>query len=191
MLSVTPSKLKGAVAAVCSDIELRLQDAVSTELDEAALWRELSCCILSSQVPYALAQSAADEIHSTGVLASKSTRLTEDVQSELLKVLSGRFAVGLSYRRYRFPISRSRQLALSWRAIHEQGGLSNLLAKTQDIQEARRWLVAHAPGLAPNRLACSFETRALPTTLRFSTGMYLNTWMSLGSVLLGFRKPAT
>jgi N-glycosylase/DNA lyase len=151
MLVITPSTLKGAVAAVCADIELRLQDIAPMELDEAALWRELSCCILSSQVPYGLAQSAADEIHSTGVLASKSSRSTEDVQSELLKVLSRKLAVGVSYRRYRFPASRSRQLALSWRAIHEQGGLSNLLAKTQDIQEARRWFVAHAPGLGPKQ----------------------------------------
>jgi N-glycosylase/DNA lyase len=151
MLSVTPSRLKGAVSAVCHDIELRVQNTVSTECDEAALWRELSCCILSSQVPYALAQSAADEIHLTGILASAFNRSAEEVQSQLLRTLSGRFAVGLSHRRYRFPMSRSRQLALSWKAIHGQGGLSNLLAKTRDIQEARRWLVVHAPGLGPKQ----------------------------------------
>jgi N-glycosylase/DNA lyase len=151
MLSIPPSRLKRAVSVVCHDIELHVRNTASMEFDEAALWRELSCCILSSQVPYALAQSAADEIHLTGILASKFNRSTEDIQSQLLKTLSGRFAVGLSYRRYRFPKSRSRQLALSWEVIHEQGGLSNWLAKTRDIHEARRWLVAHVPGLGPKQ----------------------------------------
>ena len=149
-IGVTPSRLRDAVFAVCGDIEHRVRNAPSIELDEAALWRELSCCILSSQVPYPLAQAAAHEIFLTGVL-SEQNRTTEEVHSQLLQTLNGKFKVGSSYRRYRFPASRARQLALSWQAINREGGLLMLVADNHDALEARRWLVTHAPGLGPKQ----------------------------------------
>lgn len=149
-MNVAPSRLRDAVFAVCGDIEHRVQNTPSIELDDAALWRELTCCILSSQVPYPLAQAAADEIFLTGVLSEQS-RTIDEVHSRLLETLSGKFRVGSSFRRYRFPVSRARQLALSWQAINREGGLSMLVADSQDVLEARRWLVTHAPGLGPKQ----------------------------------------
>jgi N-glycosylase/DNA lyase len=150
MLNVTPSQLKRAVFVVCDDIEQRIAGSPSISLDETSLWRELSCCILSSQVPYPLAQAASDEIHSTAVLMDRS-KSVDELSAQLFETLSGRFVVGSSYRRYRFPASRSRHLALSWKVINDNGGLSKLLAQKPDVQELRHWLVTNAHGIGPKQ----------------------------------------
>ena len=66
MTTYSAEALCRAVAAVCPDIRTRIEaGAVS---DERHLWWELSCCILSSQVPYPLAMAAADAIDERGYL---------------------------------------------------------------------------------------------------------------------------
>ncbi|OKO67467.1 hypothetical protein [Bradyrhizobium sp. AS23.2] len=165
-MNITPAKLKGAVSAVCRDIEQRIDNSPAADLDDAALWRELSCCVLSSQVPYDLAQSAADQIHLNRALTNDSNRPVHEVHAQLLTILSGNFAMGSSQRRYRFPQMRARQLALSWQAINDQGGLCNLISDTQDIHELRRWLVTHAPGLGPKQ--ASMFLRNIGVTYRLA-----------------------
>lgn len=84
MTTYSAEALSRAVAAVCPDIRLRIEEGVVS--DERHLWWELSCCILSSQVPYPLAMAAADAIDARGLLHQRGNQ--EDLAERLFEVLS-------------------------------------------------------------------------------------------------------
>ena len=69
MNAFAPMQLQRAVMAICPDIANRASAAPKFR-DERRLWWELSCCLLSSQVPYALAAAASDRIEESGLLIS-------------------------------------------------------------------------------------------------------------------------
>jgi len=143
-------QLKAAVAAVCPDIHAQVVSQHRPRLSDETLWRELSCCLLSSQVPYPLAQSAADEIYRAAALNGRRT--PEEVRVQVQKVLSGYFRVGSSWRRYRFPVTRSQQLAKTWDAVNARAGsFTAVLASFESVNEARHWFVNHAPGIGPKQ----------------------------------------
>jgi N-glycosylase/DNA lyase len=152
MIGVQPRHLREAVVAICPDIHARINDVEKHERTDQQLWRELSCCLLSSQVPFPLAQAAADEIYRVGALEMQVGRRWEEVQTVVLTILQSRFDVGPSSRRYRFPVSRSYQLAKTWALVRERSGsLSAALASFEDAHEARSWFVTNAPGIGPKQ----------------------------------------
>ena len=118
---------------------------------EEELWRELCCCILSSQVSYELAQAAAEAIEEAGILPGSGTSW-EMVAEAVCSVLSGTFDVdGRSYR-YRFPNSKSSQIAHTWMAIRSHWTtLGELLSEFDDARLLREWMVNNAPGLGPKQ----------------------------------------
>ncbi|EDV9641054.1 DNA lyase [Salmonella enterica subsp. enterica serovar Carno] len=144
-----PEILTKAVAAVCPDILARIEnESVS---DERHLWWELSCCILSSQVPYSLAIAAADAIDESGCLYSKDQHST-NVGECIYNLLSKPLNVEGKLRAYRFPKARSYQIATTHAAIFQvEGSLSSLMRKFNHAEEARTWLVAHASGIGPKQ----------------------------------------
>lgn len=147
MTSYSAEALSRAVAAVCPDIRLRIEEGVVS--DERHLWWELSCCILSSQVPYSLAMAAADAIDAQGLFyQTEKKRL--DLTERLFAVLSHPLDVEGNKRSYRFPKVKADQLASTWAAIANTGGsLSALISR--DVNDARAWLVAHANGIGPKQ----------------------------------------
>ncbi|HDZ47685.1 hypothetical protein LCGC14_0108190 [marine sediment metagenome] len=147
MTSYSAEALSRAVAAVCPDIRLRIEEGVVS--DERHLWWELSCCILSSQVPYSLAIAAADAIDAQGFLyQNKKDQL--DLPERLLAVLSLPLDVEGKKRSYRFPKAKAGQLASTWAAVVDTGGsLSALISR--DVNDARAWLVANACGIGPKQ----------------------------------------
>lgn len=139
--------LSRAVAAVCPDIRLRIEEGVVS--NERHLWWELSCCILSSQVPYPLAMAAADAIDAQGYLHQAECNRA-DLAELLFEVLSVPLDVEGKKRSYRFPKVKADHLASTWAAVASTGGsLSALISK--DANEARAWLVAHASGIGPKQ----------------------------------------
>lgn len=146
------SQLRDAVEAICPDIQARVESRASTYLSDEALWHELSCCLLSSQVPYPLAQAAADEIDRAGLLKESGFRTPEELQVQLTDVLNSPLRVGSTWRRYRFPGSRSEQLAQTWAAVTARAGsLLGALEEVDEADEVRRWLVVNAPGIGPKQ----------------------------------------
>lgn len=146
MSEIPPERLRGAVAALCPDIEQRVQ-CNERFRNERDLWRELSCCLLSSQVPYALAEAAAQAIDREQLLID-----THVNPAALEAILSAPLPVAGTLRRYRFPVSRAAQLAFTHRAVMEDGGgLTPLLARFADAGQARCWFVVRAPGLGPKQ----------------------------------------
>ncbi|MBX5137712.1 DNA lyase [Rhizobium lentis] len=140
--------LERAVVAIYPEIAGRAY-ATAGDLCERSLWRELSCCVLSSQVPYAVAVAAAEAIDRQGLL---HLSFDGDLTHELTTVLKTPLAVGGSLRNYRFPASRARQLSSTKRAVcAASGSLRNLLDGDTDPVALRSWLVNNAPGLGPKQ----------------------------------------
>lgn len=147
---IDQSRVVAAVQAVHSDIELRVATRTSP-LDEAGLWYELACCVLSSQVQYDLAVSAAESITKSGVLLG-GNRPEDEMCQKLTLLLNEPLRVGDQLKRYRFPNKRADQLSKIAARIHlESSTLSEFLASFDDPNDARNWLVAHAPGIGPKQ----------------------------------------
>ena len=143
------AQIKAAVSCICPDIQLRVEDsAVAT--CERTLWWELSSCILSSQVPYSLATAAADTLDRSGLLLDNAG---DARQEELIfDILSQPLAVKGTMRKYRFPVAKAAQLAMTQRRIHSEArSLSKLLGGFEVAAEGRQWLVDNAPGLGPKQ----------------------------------------
>lgn len=147
----SPDRIRHAVGVVGAEIGRQLSAAPPKPLTETHLWTELACCVLSSQVPYATAQAAAVRIEASGLLEDRGLS-PEILEASLATLLRSPFDLGSGLRRYRFPDSRARQLAVAIKAIREEADkLSDLLAGFERIEIARDWFVAHAPGLGPKQ----------------------------------------
>lgn len=150
MSIIDQNRVAAAVQAVHSDIEKRVV-ARNSQLDEAGLWYELSCCVLSSQVRYDLAVSAADSIAKSGALLS-GNRLEGELCQKLTVLLSEPLRVGDKLKRYRFPNKRADQLSkLAVRVHLEASNLDEFLTSFSDPNDTRNWLVTHAPGIGPKQ----------------------------------------
>lgn len=144
--------LSTAVATICPDIEAQISVKPKVLHDERALWREMSCCILSSQVPYELAQAASAAVETSALLVTAGDLSVDEMAEALAKVLSAPVLVNGSLRTYRFHRVKARQLATVWDEIRRQGGsVGELLSGFQDAVEARRWLTINALGLGPKQ----------------------------------------
>jgi N-glycosylase/DNA lyase len=173
------SSLSNAVAAICPDI--RAQAGRPTRpLVERRLWWELSSCILSSQVPYALAVAAADAIDVKDLLLDKSQD-SEALTQRLTEVLRMPLSVEGRRRAYRFPVARARQLAAT-RAIvtAEACSLRALVDGFHDAVEARAWFVRHAPGVGPKQASMFLRNAGVSYNLAILDRHVLNYMSVLG-----------
>ncbi|PKH25629.1 DNA lyase [Pseudomonas fluorescens] len=136
-----------AVAAVCPDIRERID--TGPVLDERHLWWELSCCILSSQVPYPLAMAAADRIDAQGYLrVGEQDHLK--LADQLFAALTTPLDVEGKRRLYRFPRAKATHLAATWLAVSQAGGSLKALI-SGDVNGVRAWLVSNASGMGPKQ----------------------------------------
>jgi len=179
MNAFAPSQLKRAVAAICPDIAERA-GAIPQVRDERRLWWELSCCLLSSQVPFALAAAAADRIDGNDLLVLP-TRSSVNLANTLTTLLSAPLTVSGSSRHYRFPQARARQLALTRAVVTAGAGSLCKLIEIADTGEAvREWLVGSAPGLGPKQASMFVRNVGLSYELAILDRHVLNYMTALG-----------
>lgn len=179
MILCSPNRLLNAVAAICPDIERQMLRA-STPLDERHLWFELSSCILSSQVPYALAVAAADAIDTRGLLLNDNFGV-ESLTQRLTEILSTPLIVEGRPRMYRFPVARARQLAATRTVITEENcSLRDLVDSFQDATEARAWFVKHVPGVGPKQASMFLRNVGVSYDLAILDRHVLNYMSKLG-----------
>jgi len=146
----SPYRLREAVEAISPDIKARA-DVGPRDHEERSLWWELSCCLLSSQVPFDLAVAAADRIDTEGLLWTQ-TGCAASFANDIEALLRYPFEVDGRMRHYRFPTSRGRQLAETHSRVTSCfGSLGGLLSRYADANDARQWLVAHSPGIGPKQ----------------------------------------
>lgn len=153
MTSFESLHVRHAVLAICPD--LPADKPVWADVDDACpdadhdLWRAFTGCLLSSQVPFALAEAAADEIMSARAIERAAAAGSDE---PLREILAHPITVEGRPRRYRFYNVKATQLARSWSIVHRAaGGLGPLLRTFPDDRSARRWLVRLAPGLGPKQ----------------------------------------
>lgn len=176
MISYSAEALSRAVAAVCPDIYLRIEKGIVS--DERHLWWELSCCILSSQVPYPLAIAAADAIDAQGLL-HQTEGAHEDLAKRLFEVLRAPLDVDGKKRSYRFPKAKASHLASTWAAVAGTGGsLKTLIG--QDVKVARTWLVTRAPGIGPKQASMFLRNCGVTYDLAILDRHVLNYMSALG-----------
>ncbi len=143
-------RLQCAVAAICPDIEARAK-RTDVALSERNLWWELSCCLLSSQVPYALAVATADALDKRQLLLNTSVSQAE-LADEIFGVLRQPVLVNGSLRSYRFPGSKSVQLASARASVSQKcGDLCSLMNAFGNATSARAWLVSNVSGIGPKQ----------------------------------------
>ncbi|MFC0104511.1 8-oxoguanine DNA glycosylase [Sphingopyxis terrae] len=184
MSSPSPDRLQGAVAALCPEIEQRVRRNERPH-SERELWRELSCCLLSSQVPYDLADAAAQAIDREGLLLSGHVD-----PAAIEALLSAPLDLAGRLRRYRFPVARAAQLAATHQAvIDEAGGLVSLLDSFVDAGVARRWFVTRAPGFGPKQASMFLRNVGYSYDLAVLDRHVLNYMLALG--LTQDRPPGT
>lgn len=147
----SPERIRHAVGVVGVEIDRRLRDEGVLPRTEADLWTELSCCVLSSQVPYSLAQAASARLHASEIFLDLN-QTPDRLEAAIVDLLTESLDVEGDQRRYRFPNSRARQLAVTWDAVRRDGGgLIDLLEGFADHHAGRAWFVQHAPGLGPKQ----------------------------------------
>ena len=139
-----------AVGAICPDIAKRVSER-QRQPQESDLWFELSCCLLSSQVPYSLAVAAAEEIRRAGSLVRYSSSY-RGIEMEIRNILSKPLTVQAQRRKYRFPKMRAEQLATTRMAVSRaEGSLLALLSSAGAPSATRAWFVENAPGMGPKQ----------------------------------------
>jgi len=119
------------------------------ELREEDLWKELCFCILSSNVPYEMAKSAALHLSRKGLLEIDVDRshLTKLIAFELSRPVYRPERKDGSLRVYRFPRKRAHDIVEAGKYLYaENSGLTSLLAGST-LSSVRMSIVANLPGL--------------------------------------------
>lgn len=146
------SQIENAILAIYPDIEKEvfLKNKEKGIGDERYLWWELSCCLLSSQVPYSVAVAAANAIDRHGILYEQSASILLD-ETELSRILKDEVVVDGKKRTYRFYLSRAKQLAAAHQVIRACGGLKAVLCDIENMERTRDWFIQNVPGLGPKQ----------------------------------------
>lgn len=151
-LTSTPETLQRAVIALCPEVEVRVAQH-SRPLSEEELWIELSTCILSSQVPYSLAQAAALAVSASGkVSAGCRPDPGSALKETIFEILNAPLEVEGRWRRYRFPAVKSAQMAAAWHRIYNaENSIQDLLKRPLASEAMRQWWVENIPGMGPKQ----------------------------------------
>lgn len=141
------AELERAVSSICPDIQSRMRNTNPANC-ETVLWQELICCILSSQVSYAVAQQAARRLICSGMFPPKSDYNFNNVESKLRDMLRAPLVVNGKRMRYRFPNLKANQIAaLVRRFVDKNYNISAFICRSDSPVTIRSILVKELPGV--------------------------------------------
>jgi N-glycosylase/DNA lyase len=142
-----------AVRRLCPEVAQRVEARKFKKLTEAELWRELACCVLSSQVRYETALAAARALASRNVFADLLTGKPDRyLRERTLHVLTSPLRVGNGVVHFRFPYSKTEQLLRTRTALSEAGvSLRDLVYDTCAERSKRRQLIQLVSGFGPKQ----------------------------------------
>lgn len=114
---------------------------------------EVLCCVLSSQVPYEMAQCAVWRIRECGLLSEERWRDdSPEFESMLYELLLAPMKVGGRIRKYRFPMMRAKQICLTRTTLRDQGvDLAELVFQGRAAKLLRKELTSLIYGLGPKQ----------------------------------------
>lgn len=144
-------QLRDAVAQIVPDVQARIGDGRRQKpVSERSLWREMVCCILSSQVPYSMAVAAARRIDVDGILCGSRIADRGSIEGRIFGILATPLDLENGPRRYRFPRIRAFQIGGAWAAFRDQR-ISDFVESSDDSEHLRLQLVNLVPGLGPKQ----------------------------------------
>lgn len=146
-------RFDSSIRALCPLIESTLKSKERFSWREYDLRKELVGCILGSRVRYEIAYAVTENLETAGMLADDWWSASSDdrFRSFILDVLSGRRDDLPHLCRYRFPNTRTTQLARA-RDTLAQVPISVRLGNCgADPRYLRESLVADIPGLGPKQ----------------------------------------
>lgn len=156
-------RILSAVATIASDLADRVE--VCERLpSEAILWRELTTCILSSQVRFEVAQAFSRRISRARMLVDWADG-ERQLRRALLRQLTEPAKVSGRLQRYRFPVSKASQIAAAWRVFSRLGSIRSRLSACDDAVSAREWLVSEIQGLGPKQASMFLRNVGLTVDL--------------------------
>lgn len=134
-----------AVRRLCPQIENQAESKI-TPKNEEILWRELTCCILGSQVKNEVAQAATEALFE--ICAPWLPETHPYIQRQAHSVLQRPMRVDGKLVKYRFPESRSRYFAdAAMNVAACEGSLLNFIERHDDPRRLRESLVDLVPGV--------------------------------------------
>ncbi len=137
--------LERAVRVLCPQIADRAETIIAPR-DEETLWRELTCCILGSQVRNEVAQAATEALFKECAPWLSETHSHLRHRAEL--VLRKPVCVNNRWIKYRFPESRARYFAsAAFNVRAHEGSLTKLVARYDDFRQLRELVVEIVPGV--------------------------------------------
>ena len=145
--------LDHAVRRLCPEVAQRVEARKVKRLTEGELWRELACCVLSSQVTYETALAAAKALASDNVFADLLTRESEHyLLQRTLNVLRSPLRVGNGRVYFRFPNSKAKQLIQTRSALLGAGlTLRDIVYDACGERSKRRRLIELVSGFGPKQ----------------------------------------
>lgn len=167
------------------------------EMSENELWEELCLCILSSNVPYELALSAFWHLRNSQLLSQEwITRCKSAVQqiaSELTKRNYLPRKKDGSYRRYRFPNTRAKNIINAAKFLYEENcGLLKILEDFNYKQEeARCFLAKNVPGIGLKQASHFLRDIGYSNTLAIIDSHVIAFLVEVGAVSQGKIKVVT
>ena len=118
-----------------------------SNMTEEELWHELCFCVLSSNVHYETAYSALLQLEAKRLVETSgcSAKL---IANELRRPIYLPRRKDGSFRRYRFPRRRARDIVRARQYVYQiNGGIKNLLNRSNNAFEMRDFLTKNVPGL--------------------------------------------
>lgn len=182
---IQADRLERAVRVVTQEIEKEYRPRNWKRLSEAQLFYELTACILSSQVSFEMALSAAKAIRREGHLNCLSSRCSLAATTlAFTRILSSPLnsPSWKKPRRYRFPNIRARSIAETAHAIYCNGEtIKTLLEASASADDARDTIMKKASGIGPKQaslflrnIGFSTEIAIIDThVVRYMTSMRL------------------
>lgn len=145
--------LERTVCSLCPQIEAEQMRNHNVRLSERALWGNAVLDILSSQVPYEMAAAACRHLSASQLLPPFGSADESSLYERALRVaLCAPFAVRGTWRKYRFPKTKARQIASTWRRINESGKtLEQIVYSGETPHTIRDHLLCMVSGFGPKQ----------------------------------------
>lgn len=167
------------------------------EMSENELWGKLCLCILSSNVPYELALSAFWHLCNSQLLSQewiiRSKIAFQQIASELAKRKYLPRKKDGSYRKYRFPNIRAKNIVDAAKVLYEENcGLLKLLEEFNFKQEeARCFLARNIPGVGLKQASHFLRDIGYSSTLAIIDSHVIAFLIEVGAVSQGKIKVVT
>jgi N-glycosylase/DNA lyase len=154
--ALLPTRLEKTVLKVYQSID-KTNSHKWPIYSEEALWYELVACILGSQVPFEIAQKAANNLQSNGLLeVNNCLQNSNQFEAKIVEILSSKMLVATENSgnavKYRYPKLRANHIRRTAESIYRHNdSIKDILLRSQDSFDARIKIINASVGIGPKQ----------------------------------------